>query len=73
LTIPHLGPGEVDAYRMRAGKPDDIAQLLLFLASEHGSYISGQSILVDGAMTLSVDPNHDDRLGPGFDFVRRAS
>ena len=56
---------EVQAYFDRLGKPTDIANMALFLASDEGSYVSGQCLLVDGAMTFSVgDGLHDDRLGP---------
>ena len=34
----------------RAGKPDEVAQTALFLASDLSSYISGQVIQVNGAM-----------------------
>ena len=36
----------------RAGKPEDVANAVLFLASDLASYISGQVLGVDGAMTL---------------------
>jgi len=32
----------------RAGVPDDLAGVSVFLASESSSYITGQSIYVDG-------------------------
>jgi 3-oxoacyl-[acyl-carrier protein] reductase len=34
------------------GKPDDIANTMLFLASDEASYITGQTIVVDGGSTL---------------------
>jgi 3-oxoacyl-[acyl-carrier protein] reductase len=34
----------------RAGKPEDVAQAVLFLASEHSNYITGQTIVVDGGI-----------------------
>jgi meso-butanediol dehydrogenase/(S,S)-butanediol dehydrogenase/diacetyl reductase len=37
----------------RAGTNDDIANLLLFLASEDAEYITGQTINVDGGMFMS--------------------
>ncbi len=35
----------------RAGKPEEVAALVGFLASDEASYISGQVISIDGAMT----------------------
>lgn len=34
-----------------AGKPDDIAGIIAFLASEDARYISGQTIIADGGMS----------------------
>jgi len=36
----------------RFGLPDDIAQACLFLASEESNYITGQTIVVDGGMSM---------------------
>jgi glucose 1-dehydrogenase len=36
----------------RIGQPEDIARLALFLASDDSDYITGQSIFIDGGMTL---------------------
>lgn len=36
----------------RLGTPQDIAYATLFLASSESSYITGQSIIVDGGQTL---------------------
>jgi meso-butanediol dehydrogenase/(S,S)-butanediol dehydrogenase/diacetyl reductase len=53
------GPGELMAEWVagiplgRAGTNDDVANLLLFLASDHASYITGQSINIDGGMFMS--------------------
>lgn len=38
------------------GKPEDIAHTMLFLASEEASYITGQTIVVDGGSTLPESP-----------------
>jgi len=35
----------------RAGRPEEVAALVAFLASEEAGYISGQVISIDGAMT----------------------
>lgn len=34
------------------GKPDDIANAVLFLASEHAKYITGQVLVVDGGIAI---------------------
>lgn len=36
----------------RTGKPEDIAKAALFLASDNASYITGQTICVDGGLTM---------------------
>lgn len=38
----------------RAGNPMDIAHLMAFLASAQAAYITGQSIVVDGGLTLGT-------------------
>jgi meso-butanediol dehydrogenase/(S,S)-butanediol dehydrogenase/diacetyl reductase len=37
----------------RAGTSDDVASLLLFLASDDAAYITGQTINVDGGMFMN--------------------
>lgn len=36
----------------RTGRPEDIAKTALFLASDNASYITGQTICVDGGLTM---------------------
>ena len=38
------------------GHPDDIAQTMLFLATDEARYITGQTIVVDGGATLPESP-----------------
>jgi NAD(P)-dependent dehydrogenase (short-subunit alcohol dehydrogenase family) len=38
----------------RLGKPQDIANLIGFLCSEHAEYITGAAIPVDGGYTVSM-------------------
>jgi NAD(P)-dependent dehydrogenase (short-subunit alcohol dehydrogenase family) len=40
----------------RYGKPQDISNSVLFLSSELSSYMTGQTILVDGGM-FAIAPN----------------
>ncbi|MEL3890780.1 SDR family oxidoreductase [Ferrovibrio sp. MS7] len=55
LTANQAGNEAAVAARLplgRIGTPDDIAGAVLFLASPLAGYVTGQSILVDGGMTL---------------------
>ncbi len=36
----------------RMGNPEDIAPAVVFLASEGASYITGQTLLIDGGMVM---------------------
>jgi 3-oxoacyl-[acyl-carrier protein] reductase len=38
----------------RWGRPEEIAQAMLFLASNEAAYITGQSLLIDGGATLPI-------------------
>ncbi|MEL0110320.1 MAG: glucose 1-dehydrogenase [Rickettsiales bacterium] len=38
----------------RVGRPDDIANMALYLASDRGSFITGQAIVVDGGAATGV-------------------
>ena len=54
-----LGPEGVRDFAARVpvgrnGYPDDIANTFLFLASEEASFITGQVLLVDGGVSLSL-------------------
>jgi len=48
--------------RGRAGVPDDIAWAMLFLASREAEWITGQTIVVDGGMTLPESAQVIDEL-----------
>lgn len=39
----------------RFGKPDEIAEVVLFLASEASSFIVGQHVVVDGGLTIKAE------------------
>lgn len=38
----------------RVGKPEDIAELIIYLASPHAGFITGQDFIVDGGMTKKM-------------------
>jgi NAD(P)-dependent dehydrogenase (short-subunit alcohol dehydrogenase family) len=38
----------------RLGTEDDVARTVYFLASDDAAYVSGQTLLVDGAVTASI-------------------
>lgn len=40
----------------RAGRPEEVADLVLFLLSERAGYITGATVTIDGALSLVVAP-----------------
>jgi 3-oxoacyl-[acyl-carrier protein] reductase len=53
-----VAPGfEKEIPLVRWGESEDIAELAVFLASPKASYITGQTILVDGGITLANPVN----------------
>lgn len=51
----------------RSGMPQDIANAALWLSSEEGSYVTGQSITVDGGLTAGRSINEfGDRLASAY-------
>jgi NAD(P)-dependent dehydrogenase (short-subunit alcohol dehydrogenase family) len=50
-TVDGLGRSTLTPY---VGQPDDVADLVVFLASEESRYITGQMIAIDGGMSAHV-------------------
>jgi NAD(P)-dependent dehydrogenase (short-subunit alcohol dehydrogenase family) len=48
----------------RIGQPKDIAAAALFLASSDSSWITGETIFVDGGQTLTAYPDVRDLMNP---------
>ncbi|WP_026819250.1 SDR family oxidoreductase [Arthrobacter castelli] len=48
----------------RPGTLDDMANVIEFLLSDNSSYITGQTIVVDGGMTVSAAPYYHQTSGP---------
>jgi NAD(P)-dependent dehydrogenase (short-subunit alcohol dehydrogenase family) len=46
----------------RIGEPEDIARAALFLVSDLASHIAGQTLVVDGGVTIADLP--DDVMSP---------
>ena len=40
----------------RIGEPDEMAEAVLFLASSRATYVTGQTVTVDGGRTLGAPP-----------------
>lgn len=55
----YTGP---DAYQQlvgRVGKPEDIADMVMFLCSDHAGFITGENICIDGGMTKLMIYHND--------------
>ena len=55
---PHLGPMIGITPMARAGEADEVAQLVLFLASEASGFITGEDFVIDGGFTAGAAYRH---------------
>jgi 3-oxoacyl-[acyl-carrier protein] reductase len=46
----------------RLGEPKDVAKVALFLASEYADWITGETIVVDGGLSLLGTPRYHERV-----------
>jgi NAD(P)-dependent dehydrogenase (short-subunit alcohol dehydrogenase family) len=63
-TVPHM---EAKTPLGRIGRPEDIADVVVFLCSDLARFITGQNLVIDGGMTLhgaGVDGLADRFFGP---------
>jgi NAD(P)-dependent dehydrogenase (short-subunit alcohol dehydrogenase family) len=61
INVNCISPGSIDTLKGapptllgRTGRPQDVADLILFLASDESDFITGQNYIIDGGRTLSM-------------------
>lgn len=61
ININCVSPGSIDTLKgapqtflKRPGQPEEVANLVLFLASDESDFITGQNFVIDGGRTLSM-------------------
>ena len=57
----------------RAGRPEDIAAAVAYLASDDAAFVTGTHILVDGGMLIGTRASWDDNMPGLFDMLGAAA
>jgi NAD(P)-dependent dehydrogenase (short-subunit alcohol dehydrogenase family) len=57
----------------RAGRPEDIAAAVAYLASDDAAFVTGTHILVDGGMLIGTRASWDDSMPGLFDALQGAA
>jgi len=74
IDDPVAGPAYLSKIPLRRwGEPRDIAATALWLASDESAYMTGQSLTVDGGVTLGVALDVEDGALPGLEQDLRRS
>uniref|UniRef100_UPI0035C78964 SDR family oxidoreductase n=1 Tax=Sphingomonas adhaesiva TaxID=28212 RepID=UPI0035C78964 len=55
----------------RGGQPDDIADAVLFLASDAAGFVTGTSLIVDGGITIGPRHSWDPTMPGLFDALQQ--
>jgi NAD(P)-dependent dehydrogenase (short-subunit alcohol dehydrogenase family) len=63
-----LGPRYLERVPLgRFAEPVDIANAVLFLASDEAAYVTGHDLVVDGGVSVGITLGIEDERLPGFD------
>ena len=57
----------------RAGRPEDIAAAVAYLASDDAAFVTGTHILVDGGMLIGTRASWDENMPGLFDALQGAA
>lgn len=56
MQVKHLEKSKMDDSAGRLGKPEEVAKLVVFLASDDSSFITGETIRIDGGVMAYTWP-----------------